>query len=201
MFKNKVNINEECLPDGVLKKIRKRLQKEREMANLVETSKKTNIHDVLKLVPEEISNAFFSVSTSSALNANETRKYPLDLIKGIYGIKKSIIVTDSQKIENFKFMKTTSINKQNFILSHLSSNRNLDRFSRVFNTNQYRKQEVNNEINLFLDKKTSLKIKKSLVKFKSNIIVALSRLETVKRGKFLSPNNSLYLRRGGLSVN
>lgn len=201
MFKNKVNVKEEFLPEGVIKKIRRRLQKEREMANLVETSKKTNIHDVLKQLPEEISNGFFSSESSNAHNTVENKKYPLDLIKGIYGIQKSIILKDCQKIENFKFMKTTSINKNTFFLSHLSSNRNLDRFSRVFDPNQYKKKNVNTEIKLFLDKKTSQKIKKSLLKFKSNIIVAVSRLETIKRGQFLYPTNSLYIRRGGLSVN
>ena len=206
MFKNKTNIKEEFLPENVIKKIRNRLQKEREINNLLETSKKINIHDVLRQLPEEISNEFRSDITKSSFDpkndsSQSEKNFPLDLIKGIYGIEKSIVLKNSQKIENFKFMKTTSLNTKSFFLSHLSSNRNLDRFSKVFDTNQYNKKTVNKEIKIFLDKKTSQKIKKSLMKFKSNILVAVSRLEVIKRGQYLSPSNSNFLRRGGLSVN
>ena len=210
MFKNKTNIKEEFFSDNVLKKIRRRLQKEREMYNLIETSRKTNINDVFKQVPIEISNVFRlkhianlpeKLDTKNNSTTQENNKISAELSKGIYGVQKSVILKDSQKIESFKFMKTTSINKNNSFLSHLSSNRNLDRFSRIFDTNQYNNKKQNNEIKLYLDKRTSQKIKKSLLKFRSNILVAVSRLEVIKRGKYLSPNNSLYLRRGGLSVN
>ena len=116
MFKNKTNIKEEFLPENVIKKIRNRLQKEREINNLLETSKKINIHDVLRQLPEEISNEFRSDITKSSFDpkndsSQSEKNFPLDLIKGIYGIEKSIVLKNSQKIENFKFMKTTSLNK------------------------------------------------------------------------------------------
>lgn len=199
MFKNRVNNKEDIFSENVMNKIRLRLQKERNMNHLLDKSKKTNIQDVFKNLPQELFKAFIPQEEAEQ---TDNRKFPTDIMKGLYGVKKSIVLKNSQKMESFKFMKTTSLDKNNFYLSHLSSNRSLDRFSRIFETNQFNKKKLNNEIKLFLDKKTSQKIKKSLMKFKSNILIAISRLEVVKRGKYLTPNQDpLIVRRFGLSMN
>lgn len=202
MFKSKLNIKEKVFNENIMKKIRKRIQNERDMQNLAEISKKSNIHDVIKSLPDEIASAFLAKEQGNEQNTYlENKQFPTELMKGLYGIQKNIVLKNFQKIENFKFLKATSINKKSFFLSHLSSNRNLDKFSRVFNPNQYNKNEEKQEIQLHLDKCSSNKIRNCLLKFKSNILVAVSRLEFIKRGNILSPVPSLYLRRGGLSVN
>lgn len=203
MFKSKNDSKERSFNENVLKRIRKKIQQERDMENLLDSSKKTNIYDIFKKLPEDVANSFITKEhgIDDPETFSEEKKFPSDLMKGLYGVEKSILLKNFQRIENYKFLKATSVNKRSFFLSHLSSNRNLDRFTRVFNPNNYKKNEVKQEFRLHLDKATSMKIKKSLLKFKSNILVAVSRLEFIKRGNVLSPTTSLYLRRGGLSLN
>ena len=93
MFKSKINTKEKVFNENVMKKIRKRLQIERDMQNLAEISKKSNIHDVIKSLPDEIASAFLAKEQGNEQTSYlENKQYPTELMKGLYGIQKNIVL-------------------------------------------------------------------------------------------------------------
>lgn len=202
MFKRSNNSKESELYTEVKNKLSLKKQQERSLFNLIEVSKKIDLNKVFGPLPHNITENFlkkFAGETKNPSNFN----FGLSQLKGVYGVEKSIIVREEQKIKNYRIMKVVSLNKDMHFISHLSSNRNLDRYQRLMTKRLFNNNEQCLDTEIFLDKKTSNKIKKLLNRFKSNIQIALSRIESLKRQRMLSPNESKEIspkRRGALPI-
>lgn len=164
-----------------------KLQKERRLLSLLDRAKNADLGQIFSSVPNQIYENYITTK-----NQNDNH------IKGIYGIEKSITMKDEQKFKNYKIMKAICFKKDKQYVSHLSNNRSLGRFQRIDDNNIYSEKKDSAEIKFNIDKKTSDKLKKCLQRFTSNIQIAVSRIEMLKKRSSLSPDNKT--RRAALKI-
>jgi hypothetical protein len=164
-----------------------KLHRERRLLGLLDRAKNADLSHIFSSVPAKIYENYLATK-----NMNDSH------VKGIYGIEQSITMKDEQKFKNYKIMKAISFKKKKQYVSHLSNNRNLERFQRIGDNNVYNEKKDSAEIRFNVDKKTSDKLKKCLQRFTANIQIAVSRIEMLNKRRCLNPDNKT--RRAALKI-